>query len=654
MTPDDALPLDTVLDGNFRITAVLGRGGFGITYKAVDLRLDVVRVIKEYFPFGRARRSKDGTVGVYDANDQEDFDWGLQRWRSVGTSLASLKHPAIAGILSLFEQNGTLYSVFEFIEGDTLEQLSRKSALPSSALTTLAIQLLEALDYIHARGVLHLDITPDHIIVRPDGTPALAGFSMGLQQLGDLRLRHVPYVRPGFSPLEAFAPDGKLLGPPADLYALGATLYCLVAGAPPPSALDRLMDGDDAAPARAAGEGRYSHEVLTFIDAALRLPIKERPQSASAMRDILRDAAFEQAPRSPPMMAAPEARSAPTPADEDENSHAFRRPVGSSVRFPRERRGKTLGIVRDPSTPVSAEALAERRQLERIAGESKTAPVSVTASVFAPARMRARATALIQVFLHAPADAGRAAGLATAIDPARGRQITRDLDLPLRAGDKVQVTYECIGLELTPQSSRSQVITWTGQPRSVNFEVQAPFTVFGRTHRPVVNVTRLGDVPISLGHIQFSIEVGLRAPRTEAGFTGEARRHGRAFLSYSAEDRIEVLKRAQAFRAAGVEIFQDILELTPGERWERSLYGEIDRADVFYLFWSAAARRSKWVRKEARQALKRQQGPGSGVPSIVPIVLESPPPAAPRFLRHIHFNDPIGVVIAGQTATERR
>jgi hypothetical protein len=90
---------------------------------------------------------------------------------------------------------------------------------------------------------------------------------------------------------------------------------------------------------------------------------------------------------------------------------------------------------------------------------------------------------------------------------------------------------------------------------------------------------------------------------------------------------------------AGTEFFQDLLSLEPGERWERALYREIDKSDVFYLFWSSAAKRSQWVMKEVEYALKRKGNDDAAPPAIVPVIIEGPPPVAPPpELAHLHFN----------------
>ena len=130
----------------------------------------------------------------------------------------------------------------------------------------------------------------------------------------------------------------------------------------------------------------------------------------------------------------------------------------------------------------------------------------------------------------------------------------------------------------------------------------------------------------------------------------EAIRYRRAFVSYSSQDRAEVLRRVQAFRIAGLSVLQDVLDLKPGERWERALYHEIDVCDVFLLFWSHAAAASEWVAKEIAYALALKAGSDDRPPAIQPVPIEGPPvPPPPETLRHLHFNDALLAQI--QTAT---
>ena len=138
----------------------------------------------------------------------------------------------------------------------------------------------------------------------------------------------------------------------------------------------------------------------------------------------------------------------------------------------------------------------------------------------------------------------------------------------------------------------------------------------------------VNSVPV--GSLTFALKV--TQEKAEAGIQlrgDRARRYTYAFLSYASADRAEVIKRAQGLKAGGTSFFNDLLSLEPGERWEKRLYKEIDRCDVFYLFWSSQAKASKWVMKEIERALDRRAKSENGDPDIIPIIIEGPPPPAP-------------------------
>jgi hypothetical protein len=151
-------------------------------------------------------------------------------------------------------------------------------------------------------------------------------------------------------------------------------------------------------------------------------------------------------------------------------------------------------------------------------------------------------------------------------------------------------------------------------------------------------LVRRDDVPI--GRVAFRIEVGGAAPSVP--HTNCQRRFERAFASYASPDRAEVLKRVQVLRVAGIDCFQDVLDLEPGQRWERELYRRIDGADLFLLFWSKAAKNSEWVRREVDYALQRQKGDPLADPDIRPVIIKGPPVEPPwDDLLGFHLFDPL-------------
>lgn len=167
---------------------------------------------------------------------------------------------------------------------------------------------------------------------------------------------------------------------------------------------------------------------------------------------------------------------------------------------------------------------------------------------------------------------------------------------------------------------------------------------------PILIAAIRSGVPI--GSIRFTVPIEVNASKKAIEIRGEsAKRFERAFVSYASEDRVSVLEYAQVLNVSGIEIFQDVLSLEPGERWKQRLYVEIDRSDLFLLFWSKAASESKWVIAEAEHALRRYNKTGSQTPVIRPILLEGPPiPEIPATLKSIHFNDKFRYMILGAKA----
>jgi hypothetical protein len=215
------------------------------------------------------------------------------------------------------------------------------------------------------------------------------------------------------------------------------------------------------------------------------------------------------------------------------------------------------------------------------------------------------------------------------------------LSTELAWGQRVEILFEGRGLGIDQER---QSLTWRGQPSACQFTVSAPKDANGRTFHPRVLVL-VDSVPV--GSLTFSLKVSRKETAAIELRGDRARRYSYAFLSYASPDRAEVLKRAQGLKAGGTNFFNDLLSLEPGERWEKRLYEEIDRCDVFYLFWSSHAKTSEWVMKETAHALARQASSADGDPDIVPVIIEGPPtPTPPDSLKAIHFNDSLIYLLA--------
>jgi serine/threonine protein kinase/Flp pilus assembly protein TadD len=280
-----ALPEGTVLEG-YRIEGLLGAGGFGLTYRAHEIELGRLVAIKEYLPNGVAGR-ETGASAIHVISDaaQNEYNYGLGRFRDEAQTLVSFRHPNIVTVLRYFQANMTAYLVMDYVEGESLEKiLKRDGPMPEERLRSLLGPLLDGLQNIHEAGFLHRDIKPDNIVVRESGAPVLIDFGSARQALaGGGGMTAI--VSGGYAPIEQYTTHGKQ-GPWSDIYALGATLYQAVTGHAPPEATARA-DSDAYILAGAAARGPYSGGLLAAIDASLALRREDRPQSVSEFRDIL-------------------------------------------------------------------------------------------------------------------------------------------------------------------------------------------------------------------------------------------------------------------------------------------------------------------------------------------------------------------------------
>ncbi len=276
----------------YEIRAVVGQGGFGITYLARDTNLDHLVAIKEYLPPNLAVRSGDSTVHPVSEGRSEIFDWGLERFVREARTLAKFKHPNIVAVFSVFEANGTAYMVMEYERGVNLEQAMEAGLeLGEPELLGIVHPLLDGLELVHGGGFIHRDIKPENILLRKDGSPVLLDFGSARESLLGESPTLTTLVTPGYAPFEQYQDDrhsGKQ-GPWSDIYSMGATLYRAISGEGPVDALTRVNSRlgstpDPLRPAVEVGAGRFSAPFLEAVDAALSFDVEDRPQSVAEWR----------------------------------------------------------------------------------------------------------------------------------------------------------------------------------------------------------------------------------------------------------------------------------------------------------------------------------------------------------------------------------
>ena len=235
----------TRLIGRYIIEGVLGQGGFGITYLGIDELHEKKVAIKEFFPQGIVTRNIEyqDTVTVTFVGEKDNYEKGKERFLKEARTMAKFsKDEGIVKALDFFEINNTAYIVMEYLEGVTLKQYLRENKrIDAEDLVELLVPLIESLDEIHSQGLIHRDISPDNIMVLPDGRIKLMDFGAARDytEFGEKSLSIV--LKPGYAPPEQYQTHG-VQGPWTDIYALCATMYKCITGENPPDAIERVMD----------------------------------------------------------------------------------------------------------------------------------------------------------------------------------------------------------------------------------------------------------------------------------------------------------------------------------------------------------------------------------------------------------------------------
>ena len=260
----------------YRIDALLGQGGFGITYLATDVNLNAKVAIKEYLPEEIARRGSDDSVSAKDTDCKDIYEHGLENFLVEARTLATFRHRNIVRVARFFEANDTAYMVLEYERGKSLRAWWRdRKNIGERELLTLFLPLLDGLGAVHEAGYLHRDIKPDNIYVRDeDGSVVLLDFGAARQTKNVAEEDNM--VTHGYAPIEQYYSGEQ--GPWTDIYAFGATLYWMITGKKPMEAPARMTAVDPLVPAAEAGKGRFSDEFLKAVDWALKPQAQERPR----------------------------------------------------------------------------------------------------------------------------------------------------------------------------------------------------------------------------------------------------------------------------------------------------------------------------------------------------------------------------------------
>ena len=216
--PDDHLKNGKLLDGRYRIIRTIGEGGFGITYEAVNIHNSLHVAVKE------CKSEADKDRFLREARVLRDFS----------------DDPAIVTVLDSFEDNNTAYIVMEYLDGITLaKEIKRSGRWPSETAVRSFVPVMKALEKMHAAGVIHRDISPDNLMLMPDGSLILLDFGAVLPEKQS-EFSQTAIFKSIYSPPEQR--DSTLeTGSWSDVYALCSTIWFCITGTEPEDTLSRLL-----------------------------------------------------------------------------------------------------------------------------------------------------------------------------------------------------------------------------------------------------------------------------------------------------------------------------------------------------------------------------------------------------------------------------
>lgn len=290
------LPVGTLLGGKYLIGRALGQGGFGITYLGLEVNLNMVVCVKEFYPSNTVNRDSSQSMVVNCNTQTMEASYATSRERFIreAKSLARFRDvPQIVSIYEFFQMNNTAYMVMEFVAGvDMVKYLRQRGGrLPMDQVLQLLQPVMVALTKVHDANLIHRDISPDNIMIQPNGEAKLLDFGAArsvdnpdMEQM--LTHSTEAIIKNGFAPMEQYASRGSL-GPWTDVYAMSATIYYCLTGKVLENAPMRMLEGGELDWSNAVG---VSERQKAILEQGLALNIKERVPSIRALMEALFDA----------------------------------------------------------------------------------------------------------------------------------------------------------------------------------------------------------------------------------------------------------------------------------------------------------------------------------------------------------------------------
>ncbi len=283
--PAGYLPAETILQEHYLVGRAMGSYGDACVYKGYDVMLKSPVYIREFFPADFCVRGQDNTV--VPAADKEDVfaEYRNSFYTNVRT-LAKLKDlPSIMPLYDIFDENGTVYAVYDYCEGQSLSRTLKTCGgrMPWTELRPLFMQLMTTVSALHRAGVYHLAISPETVWVGVDGKLRLNGFAISQARTAGTAIK--PRFFAGFAAPEQYVTDAKC-GAATDVYGLAATLFTVLTGNVPPEAPRRARGAQDLFLPAEVAEGLPECVGVALFN-ALQPNMEKRLQTVEDLREAL-------------------------------------------------------------------------------------------------------------------------------------------------------------------------------------------------------------------------------------------------------------------------------------------------------------------------------------------------------------------------------
>lgn len=235
----------TILYDRYYIGKVVGEGGFGIVYKAWDIKLDNIIAVKEFFVPRIITRVPGQNEVIVSRKTEKEFAYRKERFLAEARNMAKFgNHPNIPNVYEFFEENGTAYIVMELLKGAGLNtyMAQHKGKIDIGFAINVANEVGNALLALHDKKIVHCDVAPDNIFIMSDKDKHIKLMDLGAAKLADATDSSIDIIlKPGYSPIEQYD-FTKTIGPWTDIYALGATLYVMLTGVKPDESTNRKIE----------------------------------------------------------------------------------------------------------------------------------------------------------------------------------------------------------------------------------------------------------------------------------------------------------------------------------------------------------------------------------------------------------------------------